>query len=95
MQERSLEDLLHDMRQDLHDLCQPLTALQCRLEMAKMHDEPELLRDVLKDSLGETYRMFAAIALMRERLLSEQERQQLQAAKTEVSDKEKSNQDEA
>ena len=61
-----------EMREHLHELCQPLTALQCRLEMGMMHGgQPELLLETLHDSLIETRRLFAAIAAMRERLLDE------------------------
>ena len=54
---------------ELHDLCQPLTALQCRLEMAEMIGNPEALEDAVKGGLEETRRMFHIIAHMRQRLL--------------------------
>lgn len=66
------EALVEEMRERLHELCQPLTALQCRLEMGRMQgDTPELLLETIQHGLIETQRMFAAIAAMRERLLSE------------------------
>ena len=53
---------------DLHDLCQPLTALQCRLELGKMLGEDVALRDAVDGALEETQRMFAAVTQMRESL---------------------------
>lgn len=54
---------------ELHDLCQPLTALQCRLELAAMLGHPEALEEAVKGGLEETRRMFHIIAHMRQRLL--------------------------
>jgi hypothetical protein len=68
----SRQELVREMRELLHDLCQPLTALQCRLEIAKIHGDPELLLETVEDSLIETRRLVEAIAKMRERLLSEE-----------------------
>jgi hypothetical protein len=58
---------------ELHDLCQPLTALQCRLEMGKMLGHPEALEEAVKGGLEETRRMFHIIAHMRQRLLEIEE----------------------
>jgi signal transduction histidine kinase len=55
---------------ELHDLCQPLTAMQCRLEVGKMLGHTEALEEAINGSLEETSRMFKIIALMRERLLA-------------------------
>jgi hypothetical protein len=72
MQVCGSETLVQEMSELLHDLCQPLTALQCRLEIARMQNEPHLLLEMVEDSLIETRRMVVAIAAMRERLLSEE-----------------------
>lgn len=53
---------------DLHDLCQPLTALQCRLELGKMLGPDVALSDVVDGALEETQRMFAAVIQIRESL---------------------------
>ena len=82
--EHDFEALVQQMRQDLHDLCQPLTALQCRLEMAKMYQDPLLLRDIVQDSLSETTRMFACIGHMRDRLLSAADRTGVEEAVAEL-----------
>jgi signal transduction histidine kinase len=58
---------------ELHDLCQPLTALQCRLEMGKMLGHPEALEEAVKGGLEDTRRMFHIIADMRQRLLKIEE----------------------
>ncbi len=61
-----------DMKQshlELHDLCQPLTALQCRLELGGMLGRSEALEEAVKGGLEETRRMFQIIAHMRQRLL--------------------------
>jgi hypothetical protein len=58
-------DLLEAMHRDLHDLCQPLTALQCRLEMGRLLGGKEDLQQAVYGSLAETRRIFAAVAKMR------------------------------
>jgi hypothetical protein len=58
---------------ELHDLCQPLTALQCRLDMGKMLGHPEALEEAVKGGLEETRRMFQIINQMRQRLLELEE----------------------
>lgn len=82
MQACGCETLLQEMGEDLHDLCQPLTALQCRLETARMEqaraDEgSRLLLDTVADGLIETKRMFAIVAAMRERLISQETSQEI------------------
>lgn len=65
---RSVIDLEHS-HSELHDLCQPLTALQCCLEMSRMPGHGEALEVAIDESLRETKRIFAVIARMRQRLL--------------------------
>jgi len=57
--------LLTAMHRDLHDLCQPLTALQCRLELGRMSGGDAYLREALDGGLQETRRIFAIVARMR------------------------------
>jgi len=54
---------------ELHDLCQPLTALQCRLEMGRIVGGAEAFEEAVNGGLEETRRMFAVIGHMRQRLL--------------------------
>jgi hypothetical protein len=49
----------------LHDLCQPLTTLQCRLEMAELLDTPESYREAVVAGMRECLRLSAAVTSMR------------------------------
>lgn len=60
------------LERELHDLCQPLTALQCQLELGQMIGDRESLSDAVNGALAESARMFAAIASMRDRLAAAQ-----------------------
>jgi signal transduction histidine kinase len=50
----------------LHDLCQPLTTLQCRLEMAGIVGTPEAYREAVDMGLAECARLVDAVGSMRE-----------------------------
>jgi hypothetical protein len=50
----------------LHDLCQPLTTLQCRLEIAQMTGTPEDYRDAVVLGLAECDRLIEGVGAMRE-----------------------------
>ncbi len=64
---------LEQRHAELHDLCQPLTALQCRLEMGRMLGQPGSLEEAVDGSLEETRRMFEVIVRIRQRLLADEE----------------------
>ena len=49
----------------LHDLCQPLTLLQCRLEMAGLIGTAEAYREAVEAGLVECARVSEAVASMR------------------------------
>jgi signal transduction histidine kinase len=49
----------------LHDLCQPLTTLQCRLEMAGMIGTAEAYREAVEVGLTECGRLADLVATMR------------------------------
>ncbi len=59
---------------ELHQLCQPLTTLRCRLELAMMMsgpDEPEgreALVEAVEGGLQDVQRIFACVDRLRERL---------------------------
>jgi signal transduction histidine kinase len=57
-------------KRELHDLCQPLTALRFRLEAASMVGHADALEDAVNGGLEDTRRMFAIINEMRDRLLA-------------------------
>ena len=64
-------DVLDEVHADLHELCQPLTALQCRLEIGRMMGNEEALIEAVDGGLEETRRMFEVIDRMRQRLIRE------------------------
>ena len=39
---------VQELRQAIHDLCQPLTALGCRLELASLTESPEAYESAVK-----------------------------------------------
>lgn len=49
----------------LHDLCQPLTTLQCRLEMAELLGSPDAYREGVEQGLAECRRMMQVVTKMR------------------------------
>jgi hypothetical protein len=57
----------------LHDLCQPLTTMQCRLEMAVMMNTPEDYQDAVVTVLNQCARMTASVSSMRQALRAAQE----------------------
>ncbi len=73
---------LEQSHAELHDLCQPLTALQCRLEIGKMLGDIVSLEEAIVGALEETWRMCQVIAVMRQRLLAIEEAPQLQTVAT-------------
>ncbi len=50
----------------LHDLCQPMTTLQCRLEMAILSDSVEACRKAAETGIVECRRMVQLLESMRE-----------------------------
>ena len=64
-------ELIRRMQDELHDLCQPLTALQVQLEVGKMLGDAVALREAIEAGLEEVNRMALAIQRMRERLQEE------------------------
>jgi hypothetical protein len=65
------DGMLRQMESGLHDLCQPLTTLQCRLELGLMCGDDVSLREAVEGALVETARLFQGIEAIRERLLRE------------------------
>lgn len=62
------DTLLRAMEEELHDLCQPLTALQFRLEVGRLEGGAEALYAAVEDALKETLRMVDTVQRMRERI---------------------------
>jgi hypothetical protein len=64
---------LEQRHAELHDLCQPLTALQCRLEIGRLQNHEGALVEAVDAGLQETRRIFEVIARIRQRLLTDEE----------------------
>jgi signal transduction histidine kinase len=50
----------------LHEMCQPLTTLQCSLEIAALTDTLEAYREAMESGLAECRRLVASVESMRE-----------------------------
>jgi signal transduction histidine kinase len=50
----------------LHEICQPLTTLQCTLEMAALNDTLEEYREATETGLAECRRLVVLVESMRE-----------------------------
>ena len=59
---------LQQMSAVLHDLCQPLTTVQCRLEMAQLLDTCEDYREAVQTSAAECARLAAHVHALRDLL---------------------------
>jgi signal transduction histidine kinase len=72
------EEWLAEMGDKLHDLCQPLTALQCRLEIGMLHGRPDTMRATMEEALHECERMnnrvHAMQTLLRRAMAEQKER---------------------
>jgi len=62
-------DLVKRIDVALHGLCQPLTVLQCRLAMGELIDEPDAMREAIREALQECARMNQTVHTMRAMLL--------------------------
>ena len=58
-------DTLRQLNQALHDLCQPMTTLQCRLEMAGVVGTNKAYREAVDMGLAECSRLIDAVDAMR------------------------------
>jgi len=63
--------ILREMERELHDLCQPLTKLQCGLELGQLCGDEASLMEAVEGALVETATLFQGIGVMRERLVRE------------------------
>jgi signal transduction histidine kinase len=65
MQSVSSQAMIAGMEVALHDLCQPLTVLQCKLELGLMKGGEEATQAAIVEGLRECKRLNAAVAMMR------------------------------
>jgi hypothetical protein len=59
-------EAMEQMGKALHSLCQPLTTLQCRLEMAGLVGTMEGYQEAVAHALAECTRLVDGVGLMRE-----------------------------
>jgi hypothetical protein len=59
-------DGLLRMEAVLHDLCQPLTILQCKLELGLMKNDQEAAKAAMTEGLRECIRLNEAVKTMRD-----------------------------
>ena len=59
-------DVVAKMDHVLHEMCQPLTVLRCRLELGMLRDEPEAMREAVQAGLHECLRLNGAVESMRD-----------------------------
>jgi signal transduction histidine kinase len=64
----SKDTMLNELEDELHELCQPLTALHFRLEVGKADGGERALHEAVEGALDETARMVHAVRRMRERV---------------------------
>ena len=58
-------DLVERIDVALHTLCQPLTVLQCRLALGELIDEPDAMREAIREALQECVRLNQTVGTMR------------------------------
>lgn len=63
-----VDELAAEIAIDLHGLCQPLTALQCRLEIGRMEATLEGLDAAIVDALRECVRVNALVRAMQDKV---------------------------
>lgn len=69
------DEALREIERLLHDLAQPLTLLQCRLELGRTSTSVTELQETIGEALGDSERLFAGLNKMRVDLLGEKSRQ--------------------
>ena len=60
------EEMFAGMEVALHDLCQPLTVLQCKLELGLLKGGEEAVHEAVRDGLRECKRLNAAVMTLRQ-----------------------------
>jgi hypothetical protein len=63
---------VEDLRHELHELCQPLTRLQWRLEIGKRAGDEATLRETVEGSLDDAREMTEWVRRVRAQLAGEQ-----------------------
>ena len=58
--------MIREIAESLHGMCQPLTALQCRLEMGQMSGTAVGYEEAVVEALRESERLLLSVSTMRE-----------------------------
>jgi hypothetical protein len=66
MHSRRAEEMISGIEVALHDLCQPLTVLQCKLELSLLNGSEGATHAAVVDGLHECRRLNAVVKTMRE-----------------------------
>jgi hypothetical protein len=66
-------ETIERIEQALHDLCQPLTVLQCKLELGLLSGGEDAIQAAVKDGLHECRRLNASVLAMRDLVRGELE----------------------
>lgn len=59
-------DVILGIEGALHELCQPLTVLRCKLELGMLKGGPEAMHEAMVDGVQECRRLNTAVETMRE-----------------------------
>ncbi len=73
---------MEQVGQVLHDLCQPLTTLRCRLELAGLIGTMEAYREAVELGLAECVRLVEGVETMREVVGASREAEELAGARS-------------
>jgi hypothetical protein len=68
------DEALRVIEKLLHDLAQPLTLLQCRLELGRTSSSVTELQETIREAMGDSDRLFDGLNKMRVELLGEESR---------------------
>lgn len=68
------------LRQQLHDICQPLTRLQWRLELGRHASDPSELRETIDGAIAESLELMEWVRRIRATIESETNQTQGRAA---------------
>ena len=65
MQSSNTGDILSKLEKELHDLAQPISSLQCRLEIGKMLGGQDALQEAVEGGLKDLSRMTEILTNLR------------------------------
>jgi signal transduction histidine kinase len=66
-------DVIRGIESALHEMCQPLTVLRCRLELAGLDGSLDAMRDAIVDSVQQCARLNATVETIRDLVIQAME----------------------